>query len=121
MKNYREEILPNHCGVCHFLDWEELSCYCWNNWIIDDDDIKELVHDWDEEEQTFDQFVDYVYEKFVYDEAEDWHGYNGICDNFIKKQYSEDAKEIEIKNKKELKQRFFKIAAKQGRISDENN
>lgn len=80
---YRNAKLPNHCGDCDWLNWEEDRCYCTNPTFIDDNDIATWLADCDGTEDSLDQCGNTAI--IVREENADWQPYNCVCDLHLKK------------------------------------
>lgn len=90
---FKRNILPDHCGKCVFLDWEEQSCTCTHPSFVYDSELleyllEEPVGDSDEEvvckaKEFYGMHLD----------DSDWHGYDSICDLYVqqKSQKQDDA------------------------------
>ena len=80
---FKSNILPNHCGNCLWLEWEEDKCECEHPAFIDDDTIMTALTDCNGTQESIEDCLRDTLEEWS--ENSEWHGYNCICDLHAKK------------------------------------
>ena len=81
---FKTGILPDHCGRCIFLEWEEYACLCTHPAFVDDADLMEYLRDELGPEPTEEEIVTCanILHAMSMEDA-DWHGYDCVCDLFV--------------------------------------
>lgn len=101
---FKMGILPDHCGKCQYLLWEEYECRCENTAFISDDDIVNAIEVTESEDPNV--VVQNLLE-YAADDS-DWHGYDSICDLFVKIG-DRERREIIRENIERLKERVMAV------------
>lgn len=81
---FKAGILPDHCGKCVFLEWEEYICNCTHPAFVNDAGLMEYLRDElgpdPSDEEIITAAITWHGVKL---EDADWHGYDCVCDLFV--------------------------------------
>lgn len=80
---FKTGILPDHCGKCVFLEWEEYTCICRHPAWVDTNELMEYLRDELGPKATDEEIVTCAHTLHgMRMEDADWHGYDCVCDLF---------------------------------------
>ena len=97
MHGFKRDILPDHCGTCIFLEWEEYTCRCINPAYDVDVDIREYLADECDATTTEKEVAEIAWSQWGWRlDDMDWHGYDSVCDLYHKFTTVQDRDQAEI-------------------------
>ena len=93
MHGYKNAKLPNHCGSCAWLEWEENWCRCENPAFVEDNDICTEIANTAGEGRAID--IPLLCRAIMEERMEnaDWQPYQCVCDLHVNNNLTQEEKD----------------------------